>query len=145
MLRKFFSMILTLIILSIITAFLLAEFGKYFYNITKFSRISLMHLTFFYIALVFFIQVLGCLWIVYLASNILIKRKINKIIIGLFTGLSLVLIIKIFSHFGLRTYYYEPLKNSYQILVFFVTGFLYPFVFNFFLLKLMKTNSINKV
>lgn len=117
-----------MIILSLVLSLLLTELGKYFFNIRSFSRVSFFSLFLYYTVLIFFIQILTFFWVIYILADYMLRKKKNKILIAFVSGTGTFLIAQLISYLRLETYYFEPFKNFYQVIIFFIAGFLYPYL-----------------
>ena len=131
MLKKISFFTLTLLILSLLTSFMLTSLGKYVYNINVYSTEPFSSLAIYYLLLVFIIQIVCCFWIVYIFSNYLLNKKVNTTLVAFITGTGTFIIAELLAYFRFETYFFESFDNFYQVWVFFFTGFLYPFIFNF--------------
>ncbi len=138
MVKKISVFILTLIILSLATSFLLTILCKYVYQINVSSATSFYSLAMYYLVFVFIIQILCCYWVVYIFSNYLLNKKVNLTLIAFITGCATFIIAELLAYNHFEAYYFEPRSNKYQIISFFFTGFLYPFVFNYLNKKRMR-------
>lgn len=138
MIKNILISILTIFIISVLISLILTELGKYEYHVKTFSGVTFLSLFTFYIALTLIIQFITGFWLIYYFSNYLLIKKINKFIVAFLAGLATFLISIIIAYFKIKTYYYDPDNNLYQIWVFFLAGFLYPYLSSCLKLFLQK-------
>ena len=125
--RKFLTIFLSILALSVIISLMLTFWGKYSVE-AHFYRKPFFHYFIYYIVLVFFIQIIACFWVVYILDEYLINKKINFFIISIFSGLFTFLIMNLLAYLKFEAYYFEPFKHNYQLISFFFVGFFYPYI-----------------
>lgn len=128
MVRKILLNFLILCILSIVISLLLTILG-YVYNRLDTST-SIIGYILYYSCLTLIMQLIFCFWLIYFIQN---KLKFNTIFISLIGGLLSLLLMLFISKMRFEAYYFEPFKHPYQIAIFFLLGFLYPYLNNRFL------------
>ncbi len=120
-------MFLSILALSLMASLILTSWGKYS-NEARFYHKPFFQYFFYYIILVFFIQIVACFWVVYILDEYLLSNKVNFLLISIISGLSTFLIMELLAYLKFEAYYFEPFKHNYQIISFFFVGFFYPFI-----------------
>ena len=69
-------------------------------------------------------------------GNFLLNKKIKPILVAIITGIGTFIIAQLIAYIRFETYYFESFKNFYQVWVFFFTGFMYPYIFNYLIIKI---------
>jgi hypothetical protein len=141
MLKKISIPIISIFILSIITSILMTILRKYFFEVGSYATTASFGLFLYYLVIIFAIQVLMCFWFPYLISEFLIKKGVKLFYVSIVTGIFTILIALILAYLRIQTYHFDPYKDTYQIWVFFMTGFLYPFISLFLKKKVFKVKE----
>ena len=129
---------LTILLLSLLAASILTLYGK-FIVIVGFSSRPFLQIYIYYTILAFAIQIVCLFWLVYmLVDYVIIFKYKNKLIISFFTGLATFLIIQILVYNRFEAYYFEPFKNNYLSIPFFLIGLLYPYLSTYLKFNLFK-------
>jgi hypothetical protein len=131
MIKKIILNLFLMLLLSLIASIMLTILGRYTFKVISNSQTFFQYLG-FYTVLSLSIQLITGFWLVYIFANYLLRKNVNKLLVSFISGVLTFSILKLITYLGFETYYFEPFKHFYQVAVFFIVGFSYPFLLKIF-------------